>query len=129
MSEASNGTRREGADMGALVLIGLVAGLFSALFGVGGGIVMVPLLMALMHFDAKVAAATSLATIIFTAIWGTLAHGAFGNGNWAVAALVGLPALVGVSMGIAIKARISSATLTYAFAALMVAAAIRLVIG
>ena len=47
-----------------LVLIGLVAGFFSALFGVGGGIVMVPLLILVSRFLARSAMATSLASII-----------------------------------------------------------------
>ena len=46
-----------------LVLIGLAAGLFSALFGVGGGIVIVPLLLLFAHFEARPATATSLAAI------------------------------------------------------------------
>ena len=45
------------------VVIGLLAGLFSALFGVGGGIVVVPLLILLAHFDERPAMATSLAAI------------------------------------------------------------------
>jgi uncharacterized membrane protein YfcA len=112
-----------------LAVVGLIAGLFSALFGVGGGIVMVPLLIALLGYDAKVATATSLAAVIFTAVWGTAAHGALGNVDWATAALVGIPATLGVTVGIAVKKRISSKNLTYAFAALMVATAVRLVIG
>lgn len=112
-----------------LAVVGLIAGLFSALFGVGGGIVMVPLLIALLGYDAKVATATSLAAVIFTAVWGTAAHGVLGNVDWATAALVGIPATLGVTVGIAAKKRISSKNLTYAFAALMVATAVRLVIG
>jgi len=112
-----------------LAVVGLIAGLFSALFGVGGGIVMVPLLIALLGYDAKVATATSLAAVIFTAVWGTAAHGVLGNVDWATAALVGIPATLGVTVGIAVKKRISSKNLTYAFAALMVATAVRLVIG
>jgi uncharacterized membrane protein YfcA len=106
------------------VLIGLVAGLFSALFGVGGGIVMVPLLIALLAYDARVATATSLAAIIFTATFGTLAHGALGNVEWGTALLVGIPAMAGVNVGLWIKSRISSAALTYAFALLLIAVAV-----
>jgi uncharacterized membrane protein YfcA len=106
------------------VLIGLVAGLFSALFGVGGGIVMVPLLIALLAYDARAATATSLAAIIFTATLGPPAHGALGNVEWGTALLVGLPAMAGVNVGLWIKARISSAALTYAFALLLVAVAV-----
>jgi uncharacterized membrane protein YfcA len=107
-----------------LVLIGLVAGLFGALFGVGGGIVMVPLLIALLAYDARIATATSLAAIIFTATFATIAHGALGNVEWDTALLVGIPAMAGVNLGLWIKSRMSTTALTYAFAALLVAVAI-----
>lgn len=112
-----------------LASIGLAAGLFGALFGVGGGIIMVPLLIALLAYDAKVATATSLAAIIFTATVGTAAHGVLGNVEWATALLIGIPAMAGVNLGLAIKARVSSRTLTYAFAGLLVVTAVRLAVG
>ena len=123
MADPSTAPRAAGPLL-PLALIGLVAGLFGALFGVGGGIVMVPLLIALLHYDAKVATATSLAAIIFTATFGTLAHGALGNVEWGTALLVGLPAMVGVNVGLWIKSRMSTTALTYAFAVLLVAVAI-----
>jgi uncharacterized protein len=109
--------------------VGLAAGFFSALFGVGGGLVVVPLLIGLLAYDAKVATATSLAAIIFTAAFGTLAHGVLGNVDWGMALLIGVPAMAGVQLGLALKDRISSATLTYAFSALLLAAAVRVAIG
>jgi len=85
---------------------------------------MVPLLIALLAYDARMATATSLAAIIFTATFATIAHGALGNVDWGTALLVGIPAIVGVSLGLAIKRRMSSRALTYAFAVLLVAVAI-----
>jgi len=111
-----------------LAAIGLAAGLFSALLGVGGGIVVVPLLIALLAYDAKVATATSLAGIIITAAFGVAVHGALGNVEWDDAILIGLPAMVGLLIGLAIKDRISSRALTYAFAVLLVAVAVVLVV-
>lgn len=90
---------------------------------------MVPLLIALLAYDARVATATSLAAIIFTAVAGTLAHGALGNVEWGTALLVGVPAMVGVTLGLAVKRRISSTALTYGFAALLVVVAIRMVLA
>ena len=55
-----------------LVLIGLVAGFFSALFGVGGGIVIVPLLLLLCRWQAQAATAKSLAAIGITAVSGVI---------------------------------------------------------
>jgi uncharacterized membrane protein YfcA len=111
-----------------LAVIGLAAGLFSALFGVGGGIVVVPLLISLLAYDAKIATATSLAGIIFTSAFSTAAHGALGNVQWAKAVLIGVPAMGGLLLGLWLKDRLSSRTLTYAFAALLVAVAIDLVV-
>jgi uncharacterized protein len=96
---------------------------------VGGGIIMVPLLIALLAYDARVATATSLAAIIFTATVGAVTHGALGNVDWLTAALVGVPAMAGLNLGLAIKERISSRALTYAFAALLVAVAVRMALS
>jgi uncharacterized membrane protein YfcA len=93
---------------------------------VGGGIVMVPLLIALLAYDARAATATSLAAIIFTATFATIAHGALGNVEWDTALLVGIPAVFGVALGLAIKKRLSSQALTYGFAVVLVAVAIYL---
>jgi uncharacterized protein len=120
----SDGTRRTATLIG----IGLVAGLFSALFGVGGGIIVVPLLISLLAFDSKVATATSLAGIILTAIWGTATHGLLGNVNWGYALLIGIPAMVGVSLGVSLKKRVSSTALTYGFCVLLLAVAVLLVV-
>ena len=118
--DPSTGPRARAGHLGALAGIGLASGLMASLFGVGGGIVMVPLLIALLAYDARVATATSLAAIIFTAVAGAAAHGVLGNVHWGTAALVGLPAMVGVTLGVAVKERVSSAALTYGFASLMV---------
>jgi uncharacterized membrane protein YfcA len=89
---------------------------------------MVPLLIALLAYDARMATATSLAAIIFTATSATIAHGALGNVEWDTALLVGIPAIFGVAIGLAIKRRMSSRMLTYAFAAVLVAVAIDMVL-
>lgn len=111
-----------------LGVIGLAAGLFSTLFGVGGGIIMVPLLLGLLGYSAKVATATSLAAIVFTSIAGTAAHGALGNVQWDKAVLLGLAAVAGVLVGIEVGKRLSNRALTLAFAAFLVVVAVRLVI-
>ena len=87
---------------------------------------MVPLLISLLAYDAKAATATSLAAIIFTAAFGTATHGALGNVDWSTALLIGIPAMVGVNLGLLVKARVSTTTLTYAFAVLLLAVAVRL---
>jgi uncharacterized membrane protein YfcA len=113
----------------ALIAVGLIAGLTASIFGVGGGIVMVPLLIGLLSYEAKAATATSLAAIIFTAIVGTATHGALGNVDWDRGLLIGVPAMLGVTIGVRVKDRISSRALTFGFAGLMVLIALRLALG
>lgn len=110
--------------MAQLLVIGAAAGFFAAVFGVGGGIVVVPLLIVLRGYDARAATATSLAAIVLTAAWGTLAHGALGNVDWARAALIGVPAMLGVTLGVRAKQVLSSRALSYAFAAFLAAVAV-----
>jgi uncharacterized membrane protein YfcA len=103
-----------------LVVIGVVAGLFSALFGVGGGIVAVPLLILLARFPERVATATSLGAIGITAIAGATVYALRGEVDVGYAALVGIPAVVGALLGTTLQQRVTTTTLTYGFAALLV---------
>jgi uncharacterized protein len=107
-----------------LVAIGLAAGTFSALFGVGGGLVVVPLLILLLGFQPRIATATSLGTIAITALAGVIIYGIRGEVNVGYAALVGLPAVVGVLIGTSVQQRIRAASLTYGFALLLASIAI-----
>ena len=111
-----------------LVLIGLAAGFFSALFGVGGGIVVVPLLILFLAYEVRPATATSLAAIILIALVGTIAYGIRGEVEPAYAALVGVPAAGGALLGAMLQQRISSRRLTVAFAALLVVVAVVLLV-
>jgi uncharacterized protein len=112
-----------------LVGIGLIAGLFSTLFGVGGGIVIVPLLILLLGFQSRVATGTSLAAIGITALAGTILYAAEGHVDVGHAAAVGLPAAAGAVAGTAIQQRISVRALALAFSGLLTALAIWLLLG
>jgi uncharacterized protein len=112
-----------------LAAIGLVAGLFSALFGVGGGIVIVPLLILLAGFPSRTATGTSLAAIGITALAGTILYALEGEVEVAHAALVGLPAAAGAVAGTAVQQRISGRALTLAFALLLAAIAVWLLVS
>ncbi|HEX2112039.1 MAG TPA: sulfite exporter TauE/SafE family protein [Gaiellaceae bacterium] len=109
-----------------LVGIGLAGGFFSALFGVGGGIVVVPLLVLAAGLGAKEATGTSLAAIMVTATFGVIAFAALGEVKWQEAAIVGLPAMAGTLAGTALQQRVSSRLLTLLFAAFLLAVAVRL---
>ena len=103
-----------------LVAIGVAAGFFSALFGVGGGIVIVPLLILAAGFAERPAMATSLAAIGITALAGTVAYAALGRVELAEGALIGLPAAAGAVAGTSLQQRVPRRALSAAFAALLV---------
>jgi len=111
-----------------LVLIGLAAGFLGALFGVGGGLVIVPALVVLCGFAARQAAATSLTAVLVTAAVGTITYALHGDVKPGAAAIVGIPAVFGVVVGTAAQQRIPVRQLTYAFAVLLVAIGIRLIV-
>jgi uncharacterized membrane protein YfcA len=103
-----------------LAAIGVVAGFFSALLGVGGGLITVPLLLLFAHFSERPAMATSLGAIGITALAGTIRYGFHGDVEWGYAALVGLPAAAGAVAGTAIQQRVQNRLLSLAFAAFLV---------
>jgi uncharacterized membrane protein YfcA len=109
-----------------LVLIGVAAGFFSALFGVGGGIVIVPLLLLVCGWDMHPATATSLAAIGITATAGVVVYVAHGEVEPLYALLVGIPAAAGAAGGATLQQRLPVRTLSFLFAAVLVAIAIRM---
>ncbi len=108
----------------AFVLIGLCAGFFSALFGVGGGIVIVPLLLLAVKWNMRIASATSLAAIGITATAGVVTYVVHGEVKPLYALLLGVPAAVGSFGGSTLQQRLPVRTLSFLFAALLVAIAI-----
>ncbi len=104
-----------------LVLIGIAAGFLGGLFGVGGGILVVPLLLLLLAYTPHVAAATSLAAIGITALAGTITFAVAGEVDAAHAALVGIPAAVGAAGGATLQQRIRARELSFLFAAFVAA--------
>ena len=114
--------------MPKLVAIGLVAGFFGAIFGVGGGIVIVPMLTLLLAFDQRRAAATSLAAILVSSVAGAITYGFNGEVKVGAAALVGIPAMFGVLVGTTLQQRIPVQRLSYGFAVLLAAVGVRLLV-
>jgi uncharacterized membrane protein YfcA len=102
-----------------LVIIGLAAGFFGALFGVGGGIIIVPLLILLAAYPERSAMATSLAAIGLIAAEGAIFFALHGDVEFKYAALMGIPAMAGVLGGTSLQQRLATRTLTLAFAGLL----------
>ena len=106
--------------------VGLVAGVLSGLLGVGGGIVIVPLLVALIHLNQHQAHATSLAAIVPIGAVGALTFALGGEIDLEVAGLLALGALAGAPFGALIMARIKERPLRIMFGVLMIAVALQL---
>ncbi|HEY2636687.1 MAG TPA: sulfite exporter TauE/SafE family protein [Solirubrobacteraceae bacterium] len=112
-----------------LAAVGTVGGLFSGLFGVGGGAVMVPLLMLWLGFDQRRAAGTSLMAIAVIAAVAAGLQGVYGNVDVVRGILIGLPALAGVVAGAWLQQRLDQDVLSLLFAALLVGVAIDLLVS
>jgi len=111
-----------------LLSIGALGGFFGALFGVGGGIVIVPLLVFFFAFGPRRAAATSLAAILVSSVVGAITYAFHGEVKPGAALLVGIPAMVGVLGGTAIQQRVPAQRLSYGFALVLVAVGVRLLV-
>ena len=111
-----------------LVLIGLAAGFLSALLGVGGGVVIVPLLLLVGGFAIREATATSLGALVITAAAGAVTYAVHGDVEPVYAALVGIPAAGGAVAGAALQQRIHGRTLSLLFAVLLVGIAVYMLV-
>jgi uncharacterized membrane protein YfcA len=94
------------ASVLVLLLIGALSGFVSGLLGVGGGVILVPVLTVILRFPVKKALGTSLAVVAAQAIPGTITHALLGHIDWAIAA--GL--FIGVVPGARIGSRLAVAT-------------------
>jgi hypothetical protein len=107
-------------------ILGLSAGFIGGLFGVGGGLVVVPGLVLWLGATQHRAHATSLAAIVVSASAGLIPFGARGEVDWGTAAVIAGGAIVGAYVGARIADRIPAVWLARAFVALVLASAIRL---
>jgi uncharacterized membrane protein YfcA len=110
-----------------LAAIGTLAGALSALFGVGGGTVIVPLLILWMGHEEREATGTSLAAIVVIALLGLIGHAAYGNVHLGDGLLIAPPAVAGVVAGTALQQRLPQRAVSAIFAVLLVASAAILV--
>lgn len=97
------------------IMIGLLAGLLSGLFGVGGGTVIMPLLVLMLSFDQRLAAGTSLAAIVPTASVGVISYAIHGSVAWIPAIILAAGAVIGAQIGTRLLPRISQSALRWGF--------------
>jgi uncharacterized protein len=82
-----------------LAAIGLIAGLISGLLGIGGGLIMVPILAGILGMPLKLVLGTSLAVIAALVLPGTIVHTALGHIDWALFVVVAIGAIPGARLG------------------------------
>jgi uncharacterized membrane protein YfcA len=111
-----------------LAAIGTAAGVFSGLFGVGGGSVIVPLLILWLAYHEHEATGTSLAALGVIALLAAIVQGVYGNVDVAEAGLVAVPAIVGVLVGTAAQQRVSPRAISGILAAVLLVVAVELAI-
>ncbi len=108
------------------LVIGAVGGLAGALFGVGGGIVMVPAYMKLLNMPFKHAVGTSLAVIIVTSVVATSKNARMGLVDFKVAGIAALGAIVAALYGSELMYKLKDATLTRAFGIFLIIVGLKL---
>lgn len=111
----------------ALVGVGLLTGILAGLLGVGGGVVMVPAMMMLLHMPSTVAKGTSLAVIIPTSLMGTWRNRSKKNVDLKSAAVLGFGGILSAYAGGWISDKMSDSLSNILFASLLVIVAIRLI--
>ena len=110
-----------------LALVGLAAGILSGLFGIGGGVVIVPLLMLVLGFTAQQAAGTSLAVLVLpVGLFGALQYWQAGQVNVFHAAMLALGLLFGAFLGARIGLSLPSEVVQRAFGVLLILVGLRL---
>ncbi len=107
------------------VVLGLAAGVLAGMFGVGGGILFVPTLLALGLSEHE-AIGTSLLAILPTVLVGTWRQSRYGHGRWKAAAVIGVAAAVSAQAGVVVAQALSDATLRRLFAGLLVLVAVQI---
>lgn len=104
--------------------IGLGAGLMSGYVGVGGGFIMVPLMLSLIHIPMKLASGTSLIAILILAIPGTIENGIAGNIDYVVGLSVAIGSIPGAVLGAMLVKRVPERVLRFIFGGFLIIAAI-----
>ena len=104
--------------------IGLGAGLMSGYVGVGGGFIMVPLMLSLIHIPMKLASGTSLIAILILAIPGTIENGIAGNIDYVVGLSVAIGSIPGAVLGAMLVKRVPERALRFIFGGFLIVAAI-----
>lgn len=118
-----------GRRTASLIAVGLLTGLFSGFFGLGGGFVIVPLLTRWLHFSVKRAVGTSLVGVALLAVPGTITHAVLGHVDWALAAALAIGVVPGALVGAHFVRRARDNTIRISFAAFLIVVALWLAVS
>jgi uncharacterized membrane protein YfcA len=110
-----------------LISIGLAAGFFAGLFGIGGGILVVPALVVLLKLDQRKAVGTSLLAILPAAAISALSYGLSGSVDLVVGAVLAVGAVVGAQFGAWLLARISRRAAQWVFVGFVLVMIVQLI--
>jgi uncharacterized membrane protein YfcA len=117
---AAQGARRAARpDWFKLVAIGAVAGLFSGLLGIGGGLLLVPAFTVLLRLPLREGIATSLACVGIIAIPGTVTHALLGHIDWGFAIPLSIAVIPGSRLGAGFAIRASDRLIRIAVATVL----------
>ncbi len=111
-----------------LIPFGLIVGAFSAMFGIGGGLLMVPVMVLGYGIDQHAAQGTSLAVIVPTAVVGAIAHHRRGFVDLGTAAALAVGGALSVRFGAEVALAIEERGLQRLFGAVVIASGVRLVL-
>lgn len=113
-----------------LIIIGLLAGFFSGILGVGGGVIMVPLLVFLLGFSHHEAQGTSLAVLAVPVTF-LAAYNYYNAGyvNWKYAMIVALTFVVGGYLGSKLAITLDQALLKKIFGGILILVAVKMIFG
>ena len=114
----------------ALVVIGLIAGILSGMFGIGGGLIIVPSLVAFLGYETKQAIGTSLGVIILpVGLLGLLTHYKAGNVNFKASLLIAMGLFFGSVIGAHLVVGLPKDVVNKLFAVFLVLVAVKMFIG
>ena len=115
-----------GTALGPIAIVGVLAGFLAGLFGVGGGILIVPGLVLAAHMTQRLAHGTSLAAVVPISIASLITYAAHDNVDWTVALWLAIGAVGGAVIGTRLLHVLPQRTLAILFIVVLVASAVRL---
>lgn len=110
------------------LIVGLIAGVLAGMFGVGGGIIIVPLYVMWLHVDQKLAHGTSLAAVIPIAVSGVISYASNNKVDWVAVAYLLSGSIIGARIGVHLLHRMSINVVRNLFAAILLISAARLLL-